>query len=93
MYLFQFLDLRNNRIARLDMETVKSIFVVKERRLQLSGNPLICDCENYDLIEALQLHKDQVNILLIYLRWNKELYIFQFREQVTFMFYSRLKFS
>ncbi|XP_049876810.1 protein toll-like isoform X2 [Pectinophora gossypiella] len=54
------LDLRNNQIARLDANDSSRLFALPERRVWMSGNILICDCENKPLLDALHEHSDQV---------------------------------
>ncbi|XP_026323127.1 protein toll-like [Hyposmocoma kahamanoa] len=57
----QSLDLRNNRLARLDEAVVVALFEIPNRGVQLSGNPIICDCENKPFLEALRDHRTQVD--------------------------------
>ncbi|XP_049876812.1 protein toll-like [Pectinophora gossypiella] len=54
------LDLRNNQIARLDANDSHRLFALPERRVWLSGNKIICDCDNKPLLDALHEHRHQV---------------------------------
>ncbi|XP_049878345.1 protein toll-like isoform X2 [Pectinophora gossypiella] len=55
----QFLDLRKNRIARLD-EKVSRIMFETDRTILLDDNEIPCDCDNNFFIQQLQAHHSQV---------------------------------
>ncbi|XP_049880628.1 protein toll-like [Pectinophora gossypiella] len=55
----QLLDIRQNRVSRVEPEVAKTLFD-NSRRLLLDDNPLLCDCENKYFITKLQEHKYQV---------------------------------
>ncbi|XP_026314076.1 protein toll-like [Hyposmocoma kahamanoa] len=55
-----FLDLSNNRIARVDSAVAETLFAVPERRMRLSYNPLVCDCDNKPFLDALKNHHNQI---------------------------------
>ncbi|KAM3955812.1 LOW QUALITY PROTEIN: uncharacterized protein ACR2FA_010254 [Aphomia sociella] len=53
-------DLRNNSISHLSAEAAQKLFSIEERRVLLAGNSLLCDCENWPLLDALYQHQNQV---------------------------------
>ncbi|KAI5634853.1 TIR domain-containing protein [Phthorimaea operculella] len=56
----EWLDLRNNSISRLDGEQTMHLFGNKGRRVWLTGNPIVCDCDNQPLLDALHVYQSLV---------------------------------
>ncbi|KAI5634856.1 TIR domain-containing protein [Phthorimaea operculella] len=56
----EWLDLRNNSISRLDGEQSMRLFGNKGRRVWLTGNPIVCDCDNQPFLDALHVNQSLV---------------------------------
>ncbi|KAM3955814.1 protein toll-like [Aphomia sociella] len=53
-------DLQHNKISSVSAETAAALFSVPDRRINLAGNPIICDCKNEAFIQSIQQHELQV---------------------------------
>ncbi|KAI5636558.1 TIR domain-containing protein [Phthorimaea operculella] len=57
--MLQWLDLRHNRIARGNLEQATALFA-NGRRVWLDGNLLMCECDNWVFLDAIQRYHNQV---------------------------------
>ncbi|KAJ0171577.1 hypothetical protein K1T71_013127 [Dendrolimus kikuchii] len=54
------IDLRNNLLGVVTPDVARTLFSVASRKIQLSGNPIVCQCENKEFLELLYLNKQKV---------------------------------
>ncbi|KAI4473762.1 hypothetical protein M0804_015190 [Polistes exclamans] len=56
-YSLKVLELHNNYISKISLDELNYLKSIHWEKFTLSGNPIICDCNNRNLIEFVQSHR------------------------------------
>ncbi|XP_043494499.1 toll-like receptor Tollo [Polistes fuscatus] len=56
-YSLKILELHNNHISTIYFDEVNALMSISLEKFTLSGNPIICDCNNQNLLNFVQSHR------------------------------------